>query len=896
MFAQVLEDRGIRVERRPGLGATEVAFAALRSGAIDVYPEYTGTGLIAILHDTSTSDAQSAFGKVARAFAEKYSVHWLAPLGFENTYAIAVTKAVASKYNLRTLSDLSRAAPSLVAGLTPDFIGRADGLPALQRKYGMRFRQVTPLSQALKYQALAAGSVEVIDGYSTDGLIKKYDLVVLIDDAHVFPPYEAAAMVGARLWKTRPDAVSALSQLSGRIDAATMRALNARVEVDHEPLAGVAHSALMALGIIGPGPVTQDHNAPTSSFGEYLSSHRAELTSQFLRHVMLVLAALILGILVAVPLGLVLERSRGSAESVIRGIGVLQTIPSIALLAFMIPLFGIGVRPALVALWLYSLYPILRATYTGVRDAHPPAVYAAHALGMTGWQLLRYVRFPLATPVIMSGIRTAAVITVGTATLAAFVGAGGLGEPIATGLALADNRMILSGALPAAVLALVADGLLALVERAVMPCIFGNGRRPRLADDGIPLGADIAAAERTPCFGWERSMKAGSQLSSLLFSILSLGLGADADAQSRVQQSTTVSVDVEVPFAPIPVRAMDRTHLVYELHITNFGRTSLTLAAVDVFADDPAQAQLAAYRDSEIIKRLAVLNYTDPAQGKQIIAGGQRGVLFLLLTVDPSRVPISLRHRLTFTIAASDSAAEQQVVDGVRVTVQRSEPLAIGSPLRGRWVAGNGLSNDTGHRSLIAIGGHVRIAQRFATDWVGMGTDGLVARNGDLSQNGNYYGYGAQAIAVADGLVSETKDGIPENAPQTKVRAVPITLETIAGNHVILDLGHGHFALYAHLQPQSIRVKTGEKVRAGQVLGLVGNSGNSDLPHLHFQLMDASSALGSEGLPYVLKSFELEGVANTPSEFVKGGYRPRSGAASTRRMELPVQNAVVELK
>ena len=469
MFAQALEDRGIKVERRPGLGATEVAFAALRSGAIDVYPEYTGTGLIAILHDTSSSDAQSAFGKVSREFADRYSVHWLAPLGFENTYAIAVTKSTAAKHNLRTLSDLARAAPLLNAGLTPDFIGRADGLPALQRRYGMRFHRVTPLSQALKYQALASGSVEVIDGYSTDGLIKKYDLVVLTDDAHVFPPYEAAAIAGARMWRTRPDAVAALSRLSGRLDAAKMRALNARVEVDHEPLASVAHSALAELGILGNGVAPTNRYSPASGFAEYLLSHRTELMSQFARHVMLVLIALAAGIVVAVPLGLLLERSRKSAESVIRGVGVLQTIPSIALLAFMIPLFGIGVWPALVALWLYSLYPILRATYTGVRDADPPAVHAAHALGMTGWQLLRYVRLPLATPVIMSGIRTAAVITVGTATLAAFVGAGGLGEPIATGLALADNRMILSGALPAAVLALLADGLLALVERGVTP-------------------------------------------------------------------------------------------------------------------------------------------------------------------------------------------------------------------------------------------------------------------------------------------------------------------------------------------------------------------------------------------------------------------------------------------
>jgi osmoprotectant transport system permease protein len=469
MFAQLLDANGIRVERKPGLGATEVAFAALRSGAIDVYPEYTGTGLIAILHDSSTGDARYTYDRVSREFADKFGVRWLAPLGFENTYAIAVTKATAEKYKLSTLTDLARAAPSLVAGLTPDFIGRSDGLPALQRKYGMKFSSVKPLSQALKYQALAGGSVGVIDGYSTDGLIKKYDLVVLVDDAHVFPPYEAAALVGSRLWKERPDAIAALSQLSGRLDVATMRALNARIEVDHEPIASVARSVLSSLGLAGTAPVVTRFAENETGFWSYLAAHRAELTSQFIRHVMLVLIALIAGIIVAVPLGLLLERSRGSAETVIRSVGVLQTIPSIALLAFMIPLFGIGVWPALVALWLYSLYPILRATYTGVRDADPPAVHAAHALGMTGWQLLRYVRLPLATPVIMSGIRTATVITVGTATLAAFVGAGGLGEPIATGLALADNRMILSGALPAAALALIADGLLALVEWRVTP-------------------------------------------------------------------------------------------------------------------------------------------------------------------------------------------------------------------------------------------------------------------------------------------------------------------------------------------------------------------------------------------------------------------------------------------
>ena len=196
---------------------------------------------------------------------------------------------------------------------------------------------------------------------------------------------------------------------------------------------------------------------------------RATVTALLVRHLELVAFALFAAVIVAVPLGLGLERTRRIAEPTIGALGVLQTIPSIALLAFMIPLLGIGVVPALVALWLYALYPIARGTYTGVRDADPEAVNAAEALGTTPTQRLMWVRLPLAAPVIMAGIRTAAVITVGAATLAAFIGAGGLGEPIVAGLALADTRMILSGALPAAALALAVDGVLAIVEQFVTP-------------------------------------------------------------------------------------------------------------------------------------------------------------------------------------------------------------------------------------------------------------------------------------------------------------------------------------------------------------------------------------------------------------------------------------------
>lgn len=470
MFAQLLEARGFAVVRRPGLGATDLAFRALRSGAIDVYPEYTGTGLLAILGEPPRSDPRDVFAHVSSEFRRRYGVRWLPPLGFENTYAMAVRRETATRFGLRTLTDLARVGRQLTAGFTPDFIGRPDGLPALARGYGLHLAAVHSLVPAVKYQALVAGKVDVIDGYSTDGFIARYDLVILRDDQRVFPPYEAAALVGADVQRTAPGAVLALSELSGRLDEARMRRLNERVEVRGERVADVARAVLAELNLLGDSTAPRaPPNASRASLAAYLVAERGTIFRLTLRHLLLVAVSLAAALVVALPLGLALERARGSAESVIRAVGVLQTIPSIALLAFMIPLLGIGVWPALAALFLYSLYPILRNTYTGVRDADRDAVGAASALGMTPGQVLRDVRLPLAAPVIMAGVRTAAVINVGTATLAAFIGAGGLGDPIVAGLALSDTRMVLSGAIPAALLALAVDGLLGLCERAVTP-------------------------------------------------------------------------------------------------------------------------------------------------------------------------------------------------------------------------------------------------------------------------------------------------------------------------------------------------------------------------------------------------------------------------------------------
>jgi len=481
MFSQLLETHGRRVERRPGLGATEIDYGALRAGSIDCYPEYTGTGLLAILHQPMGTDARAVFDAVLLGSLQRDSIRWLPPLGFQNRYAVAVRRSTADSLHLATLSDLAREGARLRAGLTADFIGRPDGLPALTRGYGLHLASVQALGPAIKYQALAAGAVDVIDGYSTDGLIARYDLVVLTDDRQIFPPYEAAAVVGAALQREDPGAIVVLTELSGLLDEAAMRALNRRLEVDGTPVATIAHDALATLGLArAAGVSSAASRAPAGlssaegravGLGDYLLAERGHLLALTARHLTLVLVSLGVAIITMLPAALLLARTPRRAGLALGAVGALQTLPGIALLAFMIPLFGIGVGPALVALVLYSLYPILRNAYVGLREADPGAVDAAVAVGMSPSQVLLQVRLPLAAPVIMAGIRTAAVIDVGTATLAAFIGAGGLGEPIVTGLALADTRMILSGAIPAAGLALIVDAVLALVERRLVAAV-----------------------------------------------------------------------------------------------------------------------------------------------------------------------------------------------------------------------------------------------------------------------------------------------------------------------------------------------------------------------------------------------------------------------------------------
>jgi osmoprotectant transport system permease protein len=431
---------------------------------------------VAILADSVTAamraDPRVAFAHVATRSRIERGVHWLPPLGFQNGYAIAVRRETAQRYGLRTMSDLAASPARLVAGFTSDFIGRGDGWKGLQAAYGITLAGIKPLAPGVKYQALSERAVDLIDGYATDGLLAKYDLVTLEDDRRFFPPYEAAALASSRLVRDDPASVVAVSALSGRLSEERMRAWNRAIEVDGRPIPDVAREALAAVGLgdstaLAAGPV-----APRSTrdgVWRYMRDHSDDILRLTGEHLRLVLLALGAAILVAVPLGLALVNRPALSGVVMQGLSVVQTIPGLALLAFMIPVLGIGAVPAFVALWIYALLPIARATIAGVRTADPDAAAAVQAMGATSVQALLWVRLPLAAPVVLSGVRTAAVLTIGTATLAAFIGGGGLGEPIVTGLGLADMRLVLSGAIPAALLAVTVDAVLALAERLLAP-------------------------------------------------------------------------------------------------------------------------------------------------------------------------------------------------------------------------------------------------------------------------------------------------------------------------------------------------------------------------------------------------------------------------------------------
>ena len=445
IIAQRLEAEGMAVERRFGLGGTLICFDALVNDEIDVYVEYTGTLSQAILGSPEVTEIDELNTLIAGRH-----LALLAPLGFNNTYAMATPRSVAQTRGLTTIGDLARH-PELKVVVSHEFLERDDGWRGLARTYGLS-GSVTGIEHGLAYQAIARGSIDVTDAYSTDGELKRYDLVILADDRAYFPEYLAAPLVRTDL----PEAArAAIASLAGSIDDASMQAMNAEVVFARRPFGSVANEFLTGLGMA------------TTRTGS--STLLAELGRNTWQHLKLTVTALIGAVVVGVGLSLAVFRMPVVSRAATYFCGLLQTVPSIALLALLIPVLGIGMAPAVLALFLYSLLPILRNTLTALTTIDPTLARVAVAMGLSRSEQLRYVYLPLSLPAMFAGIRTAAVISIGTATLAAFIGAGGLGDPIVTGLALNDTNLILQGAIPAAMLAIVTELLFERLERRLIP-------------------------------------------------------------------------------------------------------------------------------------------------------------------------------------------------------------------------------------------------------------------------------------------------------------------------------------------------------------------------------------------------------------------------------------------
>ena len=450
---QTLMAQGIAAEHKQGLGNTGILEQALESGAVDVYPEYTGTIVRELLKRPQTQGNPS-LAELNEWLAPR-GLKVAVPLGFNNTYALAMPESRAAELGISRISDLrGPKAQGLRLGLSHEFLERGDGWLALKAAYQLPQVAANGLDHGLAYDAVRAGSVDLIDIYSTDAKVGRYRLRVLQDDLGFFPKYDAVLLMRSAV-DVRP-----LAKLEGRIDAATMIAMNGQVELDGQSFTDVAKRFVA-------GESVASGKAPQSFMQRLFAPDFARLAVQ---HLVLVFGSLLIAILIGVPLGIAAWRWPRSAGWVLGVVAVLQTVPSLAMLAFLIALLGrIGLVPALIALFLYALLPIVRNTHAGLRGVPEGLAQAALSLGMTRAQSLRDVQLPLALPTLMAGVKTAAVINVGTATLAAFIGAGGFGERIVAGLAVNDTGAMLAGALPAALLALLVQAAFDAIERGLLP-------------------------------------------------------------------------------------------------------------------------------------------------------------------------------------------------------------------------------------------------------------------------------------------------------------------------------------------------------------------------------------------------------------------------------------------
>lgn len=445
----LVQKRGLLARHQRGLGGTRLVYNALASGEIDAYVEYTGT----LTSEIFATQAPASKAELDSLLADA-GIRIAGAIGFQNNYALGMLEARAAALGIDGISDLLPH-PELVLRFGNEFMERADGWPGLREHYRLPHADVRGIDHDVAYRALEAGDADITDLYTTDAEIAYYGLRTLVDDRDYFPRYAAVVLYRAELEQRSPEAVRALKAAVGLIDETRMIAMNSAVKLGGKPELEVAADFLRsAVGV--------DTAAITDTRWTRLVRYTTE-------HLVLVALSLSAAILIAVPLGVLAARRPRLGQFVLGVVGIAQTIPALALLVVMVPLFGIGAGPALVALFLYSLLPIVRNTHAGLMDIPVSLLESARALGLPDQARLRLVEFPLALPTILAGVKTAAVINVGAATLGALVGAGGYGQPILTGIRLDDTALILEGAIPAALMALAAQWLFEFAEKSVVP-------------------------------------------------------------------------------------------------------------------------------------------------------------------------------------------------------------------------------------------------------------------------------------------------------------------------------------------------------------------------------------------------------------------------------------------
>ena len=454
VLAQLVEAAGAAsVERRFGIGGPQLVIDGLRAGELDVDVNYTG----ALAH-LYLPKVHAPSDDALRAVLRQQGLVMSRSLGFNNTYAIAVRSDTAQKLRLSTISDLVGHS-GLRGAFTPDFLNYEDGFYRLQQVYGVRLDNIRPIQHALAYQALASGSIDLTDAYTTDGALPLFGLTLLRDDRDFFPTYYGVIVMRAEQVARWPQLWARFCQLEGRISDAEMLRLNAEIDVKHRPVAEVAREYLISQGLVQASAA-----APART-----GSLRDDLWTSTVEHQLLVASSLLLSCLVGIPIGILAIRFRRAGPLLIAITGLLQTIPSLALLCFLIPLLGIGALPTICALFLYGLLPIAQSTAAGLLSLDARLIETAKILGLGPRQRLRLIELPLASPAILAGIKTTAVINVATATIAALIGAGGYGRFITAGLAMNDMRLIMKGAIPTALTALIWHALFELLSRKLAP-------------------------------------------------------------------------------------------------------------------------------------------------------------------------------------------------------------------------------------------------------------------------------------------------------------------------------------------------------------------------------------------------------------------------------------------